>query len=199
MALFDKHANFGYSTVAVAPSPANSGTSLTVQTGDGAKFPAVPFNATVWPQGAFPVSTNAEIVRVTNITGDVLTITRTQEGSSARSILVGDQIGNTLTNKSLTDLENTFTVTTQSTNYAILTTDTTVLVNAASAPVTITLPTAVGVTGKKYNIKKLDSSANAVTINTTASQTIDADTSVIINVQYTSMQVISDGSNWNVV
>lgn len=199
MALFDAHANLAYSTVATAPSPADTGTSLTVASGQGSRFPAVPFNATIWPQGAIATPTNAEIVRVTNVAGDVLTITRHQEGTSARSVIIGDQIANTSTNKTFTDLENTFTVTTQSGNYAILTTDTTIFVNAASAPVTITLPTAVGVTGKKYNIKKIDSSANAVTINTTSSQTIDADTSVIINVQYTSMQVISDGSNWFVV
>jgi len=61
----DVHKNFAYSTVATAPSPASSGTSLVVQAGDGAKFPTVPFNATVWPAGLQPLTTNAEIVRVT--------------------------------------------------------------------------------------------------------------------------------------
>lgn len=102
---FDAHKNFAYSTVATAPSPAASGTSLIVQTGDGAKFPATPFNATVWPVGTQPLSSNAEIVRVTNISGDTLTITRTQESTVARSILIGDQIANTITAKVLTDIE----------------------------------------------------------------------------------------------
>jgi histidinol phosphatase-like enzyme len=106
---FDAHANFAYSTVATAPSPANSGTSLTVATGDGAKFPAVPFNATVWPASTQPTTANAEIVRVTNISGDVLTITRTQESTSARTVLVGDQIADTITAKTFTDIESAIT------------------------------------------------------------------------------------------
>lgn len=103
---FDQHKNFGYSTVLTAPSPASSGTTLTVQSGDGTKFPTPPFNATVWPQGINPTTSNAEIVRVTNISTDTLTIARSQESSSAHSITVGDQIANTITAKTLTDVEN---------------------------------------------------------------------------------------------
>lgn len=104
----DAHANFAYSTVATAPSPASSGTSLVVASGEGALFPAVPFNATVWPAGANPLSSTAEIVRVTNVSTDTLTITRAQESTSARSILVGDQLAATITKKLLTDIENTY-------------------------------------------------------------------------------------------
>jgi len=103
---FDAHANFAYSTVATAPSPAPSGTSLVVASGDGAKFPTVPFNATVWPAGVQPLTSNAEIVRVTAKSTDTLTILRSQEGSSARSIGVGDQIAATITAKTLTDVES---------------------------------------------------------------------------------------------
>jgi hypothetical protein len=102
---FDAHKNLAYSTVATAPSPASSGTSLVVAAGQGALFPAVPFNATVWPVGTNALTTNAEIVRVTNVSTDTLTITRAQEGTSARSILVGDQIAATITAKTFTDLE----------------------------------------------------------------------------------------------
>lgn len=102
----DPHANFSYSTVLTAPSPATSGTSLTVQAGDGAKFPTGgAFNATVWPSGVQPTSTNAEIVRVTAIATDTFTITRAQENSSAVAIAVGYQIAATVTAKAATDLE----------------------------------------------------------------------------------------------
>lgn len=103
----DAHKNFAYSTVATAPSPATSGTSLVVASGDGAKFPAVSFNATVWPANAQPTTANAEIVRVTGRSTDTLTITRAQESTSARTIVVGDQIAATITAKSLTDIEGT--------------------------------------------------------------------------------------------
>jgi parallel beta-helix repeat protein len=101
----DAHKNFAYSTVATAPSPASSGTSLVVAAGEGALFPAVPFNATVWPTGTNPLSTNAEIVRVTNIATDTLTITRAQESSGARTVVVGDQIAATITAQTLTVAE----------------------------------------------------------------------------------------------
>ncbi len=101
----DAHTNFAYSTIATAPSPADSGTSLVVTAGAGTKFPAVPFNATIWPAGTQPLSTNAEIVRVTAISTDTFTITRTQEGTNARSIAVGDQIAASITAKTFTDIE----------------------------------------------------------------------------------------------
>ena len=102
---FDAHANFAYSTVATAPSPATSGTSLVVASGGGALFPTPPFNATVWPASQQPLAANAEIVRVTAISTDTLTIVRAQESSSARSIGVGDQIAATITKKTITDVE----------------------------------------------------------------------------------------------
>lgn len=102
---FDAHKNFAISTVAVAPSPPTTGTSLTVTSGEGAVFPAVPFNATVCPPGVLPTNVNAEIVRVTARSGDVLTITRTQENTNARTIAVGDLAVASITAKALTDLE----------------------------------------------------------------------------------------------
>lgn len=102
----DAHKNFAASTVATAPSPATTGTSLVVAAGQGALFPAVPFNATVWPAGTQPTAANAEIVRVTNISTDTFTITRTQESTSARTILVGDQVAATITAKTLTDVDH---------------------------------------------------------------------------------------------
>ena len=85
MPTFDAHANFAYSTVATAPSPATTGTSLTLTAGGGAKFPAAPFNVTIAPAGATRAQTaaQAEIARVTNVAGDVLTITRAAEGPNA--------------------------------------------------------------------------------------------------------------------
>src|SRR6185436_5875255 len=102
---FDAHANFAYATVDTAPTPAASGTSLTVATGLGALFPAVPFNAVIYPNGSAPLSSNAEIVRVTLVVGDVFTIVRQEEGTSARTILAGDQIAAAITVKTLTDVE----------------------------------------------------------------------------------------------
>jgi len=101
----DAHANFAYSTVATAPSPAASGTSLIAGSGEGVRFPATPFNATIGPVGVPLTPANAEIVRVTGIVADTLTIMRAQEGTSARSVVVGDAILVPVTAKTLTDIE----------------------------------------------------------------------------------------------
>jgi hypothetical protein len=91
----DALANFGYSTVAVAPVPALSGTSLTVVADT---FPAAPFNVTVWPVDApLPLSSNAEIIRVTAKAGLVFTILRAQEGTSAKPIAAGWNFANSIT------------------------------------------------------------------------------------------------------
>ena len=97
---FDTHANNVWSAVATAPSPATSGLSLIVTAGRGALFPAVPFNCTVTGSAG-----NPEYVRVTAISTDTLTFIRAQEGSAARTIVVGDTIAVTVTAKTLTDIE----------------------------------------------------------------------------------------------
>ena len=87
-------------------------------------------------------------------------------------------------------------VTSQSTTYTILSTDYVVLCDASSAAFTVTLPTAVGATGKRYYIKKTDSSANAVTIDGDGSETIDDSTARVLASQYDSVGIVSDGSEW---
>jgi hypothetical protein len=65
-----------------------------------------------------------------------------------------------------------------------------------SGTTTLTLPTAVGNTNR-YTLKNVG--VNTVTINTTSSQTIDGSTSLTMAVQYTALDVISDGTNWNII
>jgi hypothetical protein len=70
------------------------------------------------------------------------------------------------------------------------------LINAPSGTFTITLPTAVGISGKQYIIK--NSGNGVVTLNTLSSQTIDVSTSLTLT-QNDTVEVISDGSNWKIV
>lgn len=113
MTVFDAKANFALSTVAAAPIPANSGNSLTVNAGDGVKFPTAPFNCTV------VVGSNPEIVRVTAISGDTFTILRAQENTSAQVITQGSVIKNPVTAKTLTDIEAAVTANTTAVNTAV--------------------------------------------------------------------------------
>lgn len=86
----DAHKNLAIGTVATAPSPATSGTTVVMTTGHAARFPAVPFFATIWPTGTIPDPANAEIVRVTALATETFTITRAQKSTTARTVIVGD-------------------------------------------------------------------------------------------------------------
>jgi len=111
---FDAHKNLAYSTVATAPSPATSGTSVILASGEGARFPDPgtdgDFNVTIWPADVIPTPANAEIARCTARTTDTLTLTRAQEGTTARTVIIGDQIALTITAKTLTDIESATTL-----------------------------------------------------------------------------------------
>ena len=83
--------------------------------------------------------------------------------------------------------------------YTALLTDDTILADATSGVITVNLPAASGNSGKTYNIKKTDASANAITIDGNASETIDGATTATISTQYQSLTVQCDGSNWHII
>lgn len=100
---------------------------------------------------------------------------------------------------SVSSLNNLSVSAVKTTTYSILTTDEVVLLDGTSAGFTATLPTAVGVTGKLYRIKRVDQTlANVVTIATTSSQTIDGVTTRKLCTQYESFEIVSDGTNWQI-
>lgn len=72
-----------------------------------------------------------------------------------------------------------------------------ILANCVSGSISATLPSAIGLQNKVYNLKKTDSSGYLFTILTSSTaQTIDGLTAVIISKQNSNMQIISDNSNW---
>ena len=92
MTTFMNAKNFAQSTLASGITA--SDTSLTVQSGDGAKFPTVPFNV---------VLSGVEIVSVTAKNGDVFTITRAQENTVAQAHSAGASVELNVTAQYLTD------------------------------------------------------------------------------------------------
>lgn len=78
-------------------------------------------------------------------------------------------------------------------------TDEITAVSASGAARIITLPTAVGIAGRVYTIKKIDSSANTVTIDGNGSQTIDGSTTQVLYAQWDWIKIISDGANWLII
>jgi len=103
---FDKHINFGYTTVVTSPIPKLSGTSFDVVAPPNL---TPPYNMTVYPTTALPLSTNSEIVRVMGVIGNTLSVLRAQEGSVAQEINPGMAAAVTITSKVITDIEDSIT------------------------------------------------------------------------------------------
>jgi hypothetical protein len=75
----------------------------------------------------------------------------------------------------------------------------TIRVDASGANRTITLPTAASSTRRIYIIKKIDATANTVTIDGSGAETIDAATTKVINTQYSGYVIQSNGTSWDII
>lgn len=64
---------------------------------------------------------------------------------------------------------------------------------------TITLPTAIGITGKVYTVKQTAAHAAGTTIATSGGQTIDGAATKTTSAQYKSYTMVSDGANWAII
>jgi hypothetical protein len=95
-----KFANSAYATL--ASSINSSATSITLTTGQGARFPSLSggdyFYATL-----IDTSNNLEIVKCTARSSDVLTVVRGQEGTTARAYSTSDRIELRITAQGLVD------------------------------------------------------------------------------------------------
>lgn len=82
----DNYKNFAKTTVSTGYT--SGATSIVLNAGDGAKLPATPFDAVWWDATTYGDPTddpNREVVSVTTIAVDTLTITRGVQGTSASS------------------------------------------------------------------------------------------------------------------
>lgn len=84
-------------------------------------------------------------------------------------------------------------------NYTMTIAETTAFCDATSGAFTVTLPTAVGISGRIYTVKKTDSGINGVTVGTTSSQTIDGSTTYSLATQYKYVSVQSNNANWFII
>ncbi len=79
--------------------------------------------------------------------------------------------------------------------------DSFVTVDATAGVFTLTLPTAVGIAGKEYTIRKIGTDTNKVTLASTSSQTIGGKAATYYSffIQRDFLRIISDGANWIVL
>ncbi len=97
------------------------------------------------------------------------------------------------------DVNPTLATSTKTSNYTITGTDVVIFANATSGNVTVTLPTASSFTGYRFYVKRIDSSGNTCAIARSGSDTLDGQTSISLDLQYTSLTVISNGSAWYII
>lgn len=90
-------------------------------------------------------------------------------------------------------------VVTTTTNLAISTANDVVLGNVIISAITITLPTAIGNSGKEFDFKKIDGTFSAMTIAPTGGQLIDGFVNYSLVTQFETLTIISDGSGWQIL
>lgn len=71
-----------------------------------------------------------------------------------------------------------------------------ILANAAAGAVTVRLPIASDNLGRALVIKKIDASANVLTIDGFGSELIDNGATIALTTQYSSSRLLSDGAAW---
>lgn len=74
-----------------------------------------------------------------------------------------------------------------------------VRVDTTSAGFTVMLPPAATYPGRQIAVKKIDASANNVTVDGDGSETIDGAATKVWNTQYLSYTFISNGTNWDII
>lgn len=99
-------------------------------------------------------------------------------------------------NSNLTAKNYAENITTVSGNYSLTSTDSTILADTTLQAITLTLPTAQGISGRRYTVKNIGTTGLLLTILTTAGQLIDGSSNLIIRHKNSGVDIKSDSSNW---
>jgi hypothetical protein len=93
-----------------------------------------------------------------------------------------------------------FNIRNQAIDAVVVSGDYTIIMDASGGNRTITIPSAVTNSGRILNFKKSDNSVNTVLINPLiAGQTIDGVSTYRLTVQYQTVTIQSDGTNWYII
>lgn len=124
--------------------------------------------------------------------------------SSNVALLTATQIltNKTLTRPSINGLR--LGISTKTANYTLsTTTDNTIRMDATTGNLVATLPSASGsfvtTAGAVFTIKKIDVSANTVTVDANASELIDGQLTYVLSAQYSFVRLQSNGVSWDII
>lgn len=87
-------------------------------------------------------------------------------------------------------------IATKTANYTLTSSDYTVLLDCTSGPLTAALPQASTCPGRIYNIKKIDSSANAGTVDAYSTEHVEFAVTLSLPNQGDGATIQSDGTAW---
>lgn len=80
--------------------------------------------------------------------------------------------------------------------YTIVDTDEVLLLDATAGAFTATLPTAAGIPGRSYTLKRINSGANTPIVAAAGAETIDGAAAVNLSSVFQVVRIISDGISW---
>lgn len=153
-------------------------------------------------QAQFRLTIDSEIMLVTGVAGATFTVTRGQEGSTAASHAAGATVFHAITAGALDQLRTdaaTLDVTATTTSILVTSAMRLIAVGALSAPITVTLPASPSL-GEVHYVSDTVGSAgtNNITISGNGNN-INASSTFVMNVAYTSITVCWTGSRWNII
>jgi hypothetical protein len=169
-----------------------------VSNGDVATGAAIAFSKlqTMTP-GAVLVGSVGSVPTQMTLSGDVTVSSAGVTAIGAGVIVNADISGSAAIARSKLAYE---VVASKTAAYTAVASDDLILCDASGGAFTITLPTAVGISGKILVIKKTDSTlANHVTIDGSGSETIDGFTTRKLCTQHEALRIVSDGTNWQIL
>lgn len=197
----------------LASAITSSSTTITLQAGDGLKFPALA--GSQFFMGTLVKSDGSiEVVKVTARTGDTLTVVRAAEAvagvQTAYAFAINDRFEHRLTAKAVGDeldrLDQAALINplNKSSNYTLTAQDVTSLVrvNTSGGAVTITLPD-ISTLANDYDciVAKVTGDTNIVTVARSGSDTINGATTYAITSQWQGAWLTADRSTntWTVI
>jgi hypothetical protein len=83
--------------------------------------------------------------------------------------------------------------------YILTVLDFTILCDCSGGPISVLIPAAAGLAGKGYNIKKIDASANIVTVTPNGAETIDGQNPYLLIPQWDCVSIQTEGTEWFVL
>jgi hypothetical protein len=90
-------------------------------------------------------------------------------------------------------------ISTKTMNYTVTLFDNVLLADASSGPITFSLPPAATATGRLFYFKKIDSTANPMTIQANGVEVIDGSNTQFTIVQYEEFTIITNGTSWYIL